>query len=133
MGYPIRNQMVEIMRVLVIPLVLLFLVTCYSNADYLNTKTSNQCVYDVTPYQDHKGLCYTKRSNDNSYCNSKLRFKDLISGYELKGSDCVLKNDLKITGLTQSEWDYSLAFIAHVLGFTMLFLINFLSVLIARK
>ncbi len=122
------------MKIFFIFLIIFFAIfTSDIKADYLNTKTSNQCVYDVTPYQNETGLCYTKRSNDQSYCSTSLRFKHLIDGYELINSDCLLKNDLKITGLTQNQWDYLLAVLAHIMGFTMLFLINFLSTSIARR
>ena len=108
------------------------LVVTVTNADYLNTKSSNQCVYNVQPYQNEKGLCYTKRSNDQNICSTSLRYKHLINGYEYKNSGCYLKNDLELTGLTQSEWDYLLAVLANIIGFTMFFIINFLAVNVAR-
>jgi len=104
----------------------------FVSADYLNTKTSNQCIYDVTPYQNNTGLCYTKRSNDQNYCNKNLKYKHLINGYEFKNNECLLKNDLKITGLSQNQWDYLLAVLAHVMGLTMLFLTNFLAIRISK-
>ena len=116
------------------PILIILTLISIASADYLNTKTSNQCVYNVRPYQDHTGWCYTKRSNDHDYCNRHLKMKDLIDGYYLNDDgDCVEKNDLRTTGLTQNEWDYNLSLLAHVMGFTMLFLINFLSVLVVRK
>ncbi len=104
----------------------------FASADYLYTKASNQCVYDLEPNQNSKGWCYTKRSDDSSHCNTKTKITDFISGYEYKNSECHLKNDLKITGLSQSEWSYLMAVLAHVLGFTFLFLIGFLSIKISK-
>ena len=108
------------------------LVVTVTNADYLNTKTSNQCIYNVQPYQGHKGLCYTKRSNNQNICSSKLRYKHLIDGYEYVNNGCYLKNDLELTGLTQNQWDYIMAILANIIGFTMFFLINYLSINVAR-
>ncbi len=116
-------------------LVTLLLLTLFTSADYLNTKTLNTCIYDVEPYQNNTGLCYTNRSDNTNNCDKKLTYSDLIDGYyyDTDTNNCLLKNDLKTTGLTQNQWDSMLAILAHVLGFTMLFLINFLSVLVARK
>ena len=114
-------------------LFLIFAFSLFLNADYLNTKTTNQCVYDVKPYQNHKGWCYTKRSNNQSYCSSTLKIKDLIAGYEYKDGDCVLKNDLGLTGLSQEDFDYLMALIAHFLGLTTIFLVNFIAVLTVRR
>ena len=108
------------------------LVITFSNADYLNTKTTNQCIYNVSPYQNHKGLCYTKRSNNQNFCSTTLSYSKLIDGYEYKNSGCYLKNDLELTGLTQNQWDYLLAVLANIIGFTMFFLINYLAVNVAR-
>ena len=110
-----------------------FVFTLLVQADYLNTKTKNICIYDVEPYVNHKGLCYVKRKNNQSFCNTKLKYKDLIDGYERKAGKCVLKNDLALTGLTQSEWNYLMAFLAHAVGFTFFFLSTYLVNLIARK
>ena len=116
------------------PILIILALISVTSADYLNTKSNNICVYDVQPYQGHKGWCYTKRSNDNQRCDSRLKMNQLIDGYYLNDDgDCVMKNDLRTTGLTQNEWDYNLSLLAHVMGFTMLFLINFLSVLVVRK
>lgn len=109
-----------------------FIYTVFSRADYLNIKTTNQCVYNVTPYQGNKGLCYVRRSDDKSFCNKNLRYSHLIAGYHLVGSDCVLKNDLQLTGLTQEDFDYLMAVLAHIMGFTMLFMMSFISYNVAK-
>ena len=114
-------------------LLFLSLILASANADYLNTKTTNQCIFNVKPYQNNTGLCYTKRSNNQSFCSSTLRYKYLIDGYEYKNAICSLKNDLEITGLSQNEFNYLLAFLAHAMGFTMLILINYTAVLISKN
>ena len=110
----------------------LFLISM-ADADFLNTKNANRCAYDLTPYQKHKGWCYVSRHNNQQYCSTTLKTKDFINGYEFVNGNCVLKNNLKITGLSQDDWDKSMALLAHATGFTLLFLIGFLSVLIAKK
>jgi len=116
-------------------LFVLFLLFSSANADYLYTKYSNRCVYDLTPYQDNTGWCFIYSDTNNSSCNSRADLDDFIDGYFYKvdTDECLLKNDLKITNLTQNQWDYLLSVLAHVLGFTMLFLINFLAILVVRK
>ena len=116
-------------------LILIIALVTLANADYLNTKDNNHCAINVQPYQDHTGLCWHDQNTDHDDCNRRVYYKHLIDGYEYNADDdtCLLKNDLKITSLTQEEWDYMLAVLAHVMGFTMLFLVDFLSVLIARK
>ena len=113
----------------------LILILTFSNADYLATSHDNRCVYDLQPNQGNSGWCYTYSDNNNSRCNRRDKRSYFIGGYVYSSDDdtCLLKNDLKISGLTQREWDYLLAILAHVMGFTMLFLINFLAVLTARK
>lgn len=113
-------------------LISLFLFT-FSNADYLNTVDSNSCVYDLAPNQNSTGWCYIKRSDSLTYCDPTLLLSSLLDGYDYIASNCVLKNDLKITGLTQNQWNYLLALLAHALGFTMFFLINYIAIFIARK
>ncbi len=110
----------------------LLLLSLYANADYLYTKT-NKCVYDLAPKQDSKGWCYTKRSNDQRYCNSNAKYSQFMNGYVFQNGECNLKNDLKITGLTQNEWSYIMAILANVLGFIFLFLVGFSSLRISKK
>ena len=101
------------------------------NADYLKTKNVNRCVYDLRPYQNHKGWCYTKSSNDQDYCSTTMKLKDFISGYDYNASaspTCQKRHNLSVTGLSQSEWDYMLAVLAHVLGFSLLFLTAFVAI-----
>lgn len=114
-------------------IMLMIALTLFVNADYLNLKANNICVYDLTPYQNNTGWCYTDRITSTVFCDPLLTIDDLIAGYDLNGTYCVLKNDLRITGLTESEYNFYLALIANFMGFTMLFLISFLSVLVTRK
>lgn len=107
------------------------LITTSSFSDFL-LRSDNHCIYDITPYQDNSGYCYTARSTGVTYCNKSLTYNDFIDGYYVVDGDCVMKNDLLITGLTQNQWNYLLAVLAHVLGFTMLFLINYLSILVSK-
>jgi len=115
--------------------VLLILLFGFVSADYLNTRDKNHCIIDLEPYQNHTGYCYHDQRQDRDECDRRLKMKDLIDGYYYDSDDksCLLKNDLKITGLTQNQWDYLLAVLAHVMGFTMLFLIDYLAVLVVRK
>ncbi len=106
--------------------------TLFLNADYLYTK-NNHCVIDLVPYPDNSGLCWHDQHNNNDYCKEKAKYSDFKDGYSYIDGSCQYKNDLSVTGLTQSEWDYMLAFLANLVGFTMLFMVTFLSVLIARK
>lgn len=110
-----------------------FVTVQFLNADYLHLK-DNHCIADLTPYQNHSGWCWRDISDNNSsYCSRRAKIDDFIDGYFLDSGNCILKNDLRITGLTQNQWDYLLAVLANVMGFTMLFLISFLSILVARK
>jgi hypothetical protein len=109
--------------------------TVLTRADYLNTKDDNHCAVNVQPYQNHTGLCWHDQNRDHDDCQQSVYYKHLIDGYYYDADlgACLLKNDLSITSLTQDQWDYMLSILAHVMGFTMLFLVNFLSVLIVRK
>lgn len=121
------------MKKFLLILSLFFFLISYLNADYLNTRNRNICIYNLQPFQGSRGICYTNRLDNVNYCRIRTTFDDLIAGYEFVNGGCYLKNDLQITGLTQNQWDYLLAVLANVLGFTMLFLISYLSVLIAKK
>ncbi len=114
-------------------LLLILTFTLFSHADYLNTKSNNICIYDLEPYQDNSGWCYTERSDDSDTCDRRLDMDDLIDGYEYKDDECNLKNDLKLTGLTQSQWSSFMALLANILGFTMFFLVNYIAVIVAKK
>ena len=114
-------------------LLVFILFSAFSFADYLNTRGRNHCIYNLTPNQDSSGWCYTDRNTGNDRCNRNLKMKDLINGYQLDDDgNCVLKKNLYITGLTQNQWDYLMAVMAHVVGFTVLFLVLFITVLVAR-
>lgn len=119
-------------RIITFPIIYFFLTT-FSNADYLNINSKNICVYNVQPFQGSAGICYTKRSDGSNVCDVSLVYDDLIDGYEYVNSGCYLTNDLQLTGLTQNQWDYFLAVIAHILGFTFLFLINYIAVLTVKS
>jgi len=114
-------------------LLILLILTLTINADYLNTKDKNHCIINLVPNNNKKGWCYHDQKQDRDECDKKLTMNKLINGYEYVDNKCQLKNDLKITGLTKNQWDYLMAVLAHIVGFTMLFLISFLSILIARK
>ncbi len=107
--------------------------TLFLNADYLALKDNNHCAADLVPNQDNSGWCYHDMNDDRDECHKYYKMKDFIDGYVFTDGKCVMKNDLRITGLTQDEWRYFMAVLAHVLGFTMLFLVSFLSVLTVRK
>jgi len=128
------------MRSLLFFLLFTLIFPLYLSADYLNTKDSNHCAYDVEPNDnagwdgEATGLCYTDRNDDRDECDDDLEFDDLIDGYYLNDDDkCVLKHNLRITGLSQSAWYSMMAILGHVLGFTTFFLISFLSILVARR
>jgi len=114
-------------------LICIFFLFTFSNADYLNTKSTNQCIYNVEPYQGHKGLCYTKRSNNQNICNTKLKYKDLIDGYEYVNSGCYLKHDLAVTGLTENQFNENMTIAGNLVGFSFMFLILFIATLMGRK
>ena len=113
-------------------LISIFAFTLLLNADYLHTD-NNHCVINLAPYSDNRGLCWHDQHDNNDYCDTKAKYKDFEDGFSYEDNLCLYRNDLSVTGLTQSEWDYMLAFVANLLGFTMLFMVSFLSVLIARK
>lgn len=104
-----------------------------SSSDYLHTTEKNICVYDVNPYTGQNGWCYISRNDGLSYCDKLLNYSDLIDGYELVGSNCVMKNDLHLTGLTQNQWNYLLSLLAHFIGFTLLFLTNLTVIYVVKK
>jgi len=114
----------------------ILLLTLSLKADSLYTNDLI-CVHSIT-IEDYQGIgiyCYDKRTSDGDVreCSSNARYDNFISGYEYKDGKCQIKNDLKITGLTQNQWSFSMALLAHFLGFTQLFLINFLIILVARR
>lgn len=115
-----------------IVLILLSL-TMLSNADYLYVSVGNHCVYDVQPYQDHMGSCWIDRHDGVSYCSESVNLDVFKDGYFYDAGSCTYKNDLKITGLTQLEFDSMMAFLANLIGFTMLMMVSYISVLIAKK
>ncbi len=110
-----------------------FLLTTYSNADYLNTRTSNHCIYSVEPYQDSSGLCYIDRHTGDNVCDKRLSFDDLLDGYEFVDGGCYLKKDLEYLQLSENQFNYQMAFIGNLMGFSFMFLILFISVLMGRK
>jgi len=114
-------------------LIILFLFTFFLSADYLNTRDNNHCAYDVEPKQDSKGLCYTDSNDGTDECDRRLTYDDLIDGYNLEDGKCVLKHNLKVTGLSQQNWNLYMVFLANGLGFTMIFLISFIAILTVRK
>jgi len=104
------------------------------HADYLNTKTKNHCVYSLLPNQNNKGWCYTDRNTGEDECDRRLTIDQLIDGYYLDDDgNCVLEENLKITGLTKNQWDWLLALMGQLVGFTVLFLVSFLAILSSRK
>jgi len=117
-------------KIITISIILLVIVSS-SHADYLNTN-NNACIHSVQPYQNNTGLCYLNSSDNVSVCDASLSYTVLLNGYEYIDLGCYLKNDLELTGLTQNEWNYFLALIAHAFGFTMLLLVNYLAVLVAK-
>jgi hypothetical protein len=114
-------------------IILISLFLTFSQADYLNTKSTNQCIYNVQPYQNNKGLCYTKRSNNQNKCNKNLRYTDLINGYIYINNACVLSQDLESTGLDYNTYKSLQALNASLYGFTLTFLIGFLFILLGRR
>ncbi len=113
-------------------LILIFSLTLLLNADYLNT-SNNHCVINLAPYPDNSGLCWSDQHDNTDYCDTTVKSSDFEDGYDYSGGLCLYRNDLAITGLTAGEWDYMLAFSANIIGFTMFFLINYLSILVARS
>ncbi len=107
------------------------LITTSSFSDSL-LYSNNHCVYDIEPYHSNTGLCFSDRLDSLRYCDEEITHNDFMDGYSLVDSNCVVKNDLLLTGLTQNQWDYLLAVLAHILGFTMLFLVNYLSILVSK-
>ncbi|RRS30984.1 MAG: hypothetical protein P794_05035 [Epsilonproteobacteria bacterium (ex Lamellibrachia satsuma)] len=112
---------------------LFFILLTFSNADYLNTKSNNICVYDLEPYQNNTGWCYVNRADGQSYCDNSLQFTDLYDGYVFIDNKCVLKNDLRLTGLTENQFNFLFALQGNLIGFSMLIMLLFLAVLTSRK
>jgi len=114
-------------------IILIFLFFTYSEADYLNTKTTNQCVYNVTPYQNNKGLCYTKRSTGQNFCSATLRYTNLINGYNYVNGSCILSDDLKYTGLDYETFTTFQALNGTLYGFVLVLWLSFLFILLGRR
>ena len=106
------------------------LLTLSLNADYLHI-TDNHCVTDLQPYQNNTGLCWNE--NNQTFCSTSASYFDFIDGYFYDGTSCQYSNDLSVTGLTQSEWDYQLVLLANLIGFVIFMVLSNLAVLIARK
>ena len=103
-------------------------------ADFLALRDRNHCVYNLEPKQNSSGWCYRDRNRDKDRCDRFAKIDDFIAGYYLDDNgNCILKKNLKITGLTQNQWDWNMALLGHFTGFTVLFLISFLSLLMMRK
>lgn len=113
-------------------LFILLISVTYSNADYLHTTNNNICVSGVTPYSGNTGWCYVSSVDGLTYCDDTLSLSSLYDGYIDNNGSCILKNDLAFTGLTQNQFNYLLALLAHALGFTMFLLINYLAIIVAR-
>lgn len=109
------------------------LIVTSSSADYLYPSEKNICVSVLSPFQGSTGVCYTVTSTGVITCDKLANYDDFIDGYEYLTPDCVLKNDLSLTGLTQNQWNYFLAFLAHLIGFTMLFLTNFTILFVMKR
>ncbi len=109
------------------------LLTLSLTADSLH-KNTLICVHSITieEYEGKGVYCYTK-SSGGSECDLNATYDSFVTGYTYTDGKCTIKNDLKITGLTQEQWSFSMALLAHFLGFTQLFLINFLVILVARR
>jgi len=115
-------------------IVLFFFLIISLQADYLNTKSNNHCIYNLQPNQNSRGWCYTDRNIDKDKCDRRLKMSDLIDGYYLDDNgNCVLEENLKITGLSANEWRFNMALMGNLVGFTLLFFISLLSIYIARK
>lgn len=109
-----------------------FIFVVSANADYINFQ-NNHCVVNLTPNQNSTGYCFLDKHDNINYCDTSLNIDSFENGYTFETNTCLKSNDLQVTGLTQNQWDFLLAVLANVVGFTMLFLIGFLSVLISRK
>jgi len=111
----------------------LLVLSVFSNADYLAIRNNNHCVIDLAPNQDDIGWCFHDQSEDSDICESNRTIDDFVAGYYYDGSDCLLKNDLKVTGLTQNQWSYIMAIIANVIGFVFVFLVGFSAFKVSKK
>lgn len=109
-----------------------FIIVTFSNADYLYTET-NQCVYDIEPF-DSSGWCYTKRINDQKYCNKSINYTNFINGFYLDDNDkCKMYDDLQKTGMTFIQFQFNQALLANLYGFFIFFLVGFLFILQGRR
>jgi len=111
----------------------LLVLSVFSSADYLATKDNNHCVINLTPYQDDSGWCFHDQNTNSDKCKRRRTIEDFVAGYYFDGSDCLLKNDLKVTGLTQNQWSYTMAIIANVIGFVLVFLVGFSAFRVSKK
>jgi len=112
-------------------LIFIFISINLLNADYLNTKSNNICIYQLEAL--NKGFCYVSRHDNIKYCDKKLTIDELIDGYSYINNQCVINKDLQITGLTENQLNYQFAIMGNLIGFSFLFLILFISSLAVRK
>lgn len=113
-------------------LIALLLLTLTLQADYLYTG-NNHCINNLVPNEDKTGWCWHDIAEAKDYCDKNELIENFYDGYSYVDGQCLYKNDLTLTGLTQNEWNYMIAIMANMIGFTMFFMINFLSIMIARK
>lgn len=107
-----------------------FTLVTFINADYLYTKT-NQCVHNIKPF-NHKGWCYTKRSNSQVKCNKSAKYSNFINGFYLDET-CKMYDELQETGMTYSQLQFQEALLANLYGFFISFLIGFAYLLQGRR
>jgi len=105
--------------------------TLFLNADYLYV-SNNHCVIDLVT-RDGGGWCFHDLNDNVNVCEKNSDRDDYLDGYSYVDGSCQYNNDASVTGLTVSEWNFMIAILANLIGFTMLFMVSFLSVLIARK
>ena len=107
----------------------------FCNADYLNNNSDstafNQCVKNLKVVNN--GKIRFKLSSNNSVIREVSTLDMYIDGYVYKNNQCTIQADYLKLGLTENQWNNQLATLANNLGFTLLFLICFLAVLVMRK
>ncbi len=98
--------------------------TVFLNADYLY---HDNCVYDISDN------CYTYSSDNSRICDQDIIIEDFIGGYKYADGNCTKDEIFNQIGLTQHEWNFQMALMGNLIGFTTLFLTLFLTVLWGRK
>lgn len=118
-------------------LLLFIFFTYFLNADYLyNNNTCVSSFKSINKNRPNRKQCrifYSAGGRVN--LRPQCLDLNLINGYTYDANlaTCSLDNDWSKVGLSEEDWNFQIAIVANLTGFTIYFLVNFLSILVMRR